>query len=101
MLPGCPHHLTCSPPTEGLLTLRAKPPTEAEYTDVLQKIKYAFSLLVRMQPLAGHRWGEDTVTLTSYECEMTSLPSRPGCAATSPTPPLQSCYTFCLDLYKW
>ncbi|GAB1291488.1 Epidermal growth factor receptor kinase substrate 8-like protein 1 [Apodemus speciosus] len=38
---------------EGLLTLRAKPPTEAEYTDVLQKIKYAFSLLVRMHPLPG------------------------------------------------
>lgn len=27
--------------------MRAKPPSEAEYTDVLQKIKYAFSLLVR------------------------------------------------------
>lgn len=35
------------PLTEGLLTLRAKPPSEAEYIDVLQKIKYAFSLLVR------------------------------------------------------
>lgn len=52
MLSWCPHHL-CSLPTEGLLTLRAKPPTEAEYTDVLQKIKYAFSLLVRTHPLPG------------------------------------------------
>uniref|UniRef100_A0A2K6FDM7 EPS8 signaling adaptor L1 n=1 Tax=Propithecus coquereli TaxID=379532 RepID=A0A2K6FDM7_PROCO len=34
---------------EGLLTLRAKPPTEAEYTDALRKIKYAFSLLARLR----------------------------------------------------
>lgn len=53
MLSGCPLHLTSSLSTEGLLTLRAKPPTEAEYTDVIQKIKYAFSLLVRTHPLLG------------------------------------------------
>ncbi|KAM6223559.1 epidermal growth factor receptor kinase substrate 8-like protein 1 [Rhynchocyon petersi] len=34
---------------EGLLTLRAKPPSEAEYTDVLQKIKYAISLLAHLR----------------------------------------------------
>ncbi|XP_007955455.1 epidermal growth factor receptor kinase substrate 8-like protein 1 [Orycteropus afer afer] len=34
---------------EGLLTLRAKPPLEAEYTEVLRKIKYAFSLLARLR----------------------------------------------------
>lgn len=37
-------------PTESLLALRAKPPSGAEYTDVLQKIKYAFSLLVSTHP---------------------------------------------------
>uniref|UniRef100_A0A8B9XLU8 Epidermal growth factor receptor kinase substrate 8-like protein 1 n=1 Tax=Bos mutus grunniens TaxID=30521 RepID=A0A8B9XLU8_BOSMU len=34
---------------ESLLALRAKPPSGAEYTDVLQKIKYAFSLLARLR----------------------------------------------------
>ncbi|XP_020745274.2 epidermal growth factor receptor kinase substrate 8-like protein 1 [Odocoileus virginianus] len=34
---------------DSLLALRAKPPSGAEYTDVLQKIKYAFSLLARLR----------------------------------------------------
>lgn len=33
--------------TEGMLTLRAKPPTEAEFIDSLQKLKLALNLLVR------------------------------------------------------
>lgn len=33
--------------TEGMLTLRAKPPSEAEFIDSLQKLKLALNLLVR------------------------------------------------------
>lgn len=44
--------------TEGMLTLRAKPPSEAEFIDSLQKLKLAFNLLVRYRspPPIGDTW---------------------------------------------
>ncbi|KAK5619519.1 hypothetical protein CRENBAI_013904 [Crenichthys baileyi] len=36
-------------PAEGMLTLRAKPPSEAEYIDSLQKLKLALNLLAKLK----------------------------------------------------
>lgn len=58
---------------EGMLTLRAKPPSEAEFINSLQKLKLAFNLLVRYRsslppPSVTHR------RLTACHCS----PCRPN-----------------------
>lgn len=39
-----------TPIPEGVLTLRARPPSEAEFVDCFQKIKLAINLLVSQRP---------------------------------------------------
>lgn len=84
-----PHRRARLLPSEGLLTLRSKPPSEAEYTDVLQKIKYAFSLLVRTRPPLGR--GAGTANLPRPRTHANHLPPHaPGPAARQHRRPLLS-----------
>lgn len=41
----CDHKLLCA---DDLLTMKACPPSEEEFVDIFQKIKYSLSLLVRL-----------------------------------------------------
>ncbi|KAM9113393.1 epidermal growth factor receptor kinase substrate 8-like protein 1 [Pangshura tecta] len=48
-------------PGEGLLTLRARPPTREEFQDTLAKMKYSFSLLARLQSNISNPTSEELV----------------------------------------
>ena len=61
-----PARLTSGPRPEGVLTLRARPPSEAEFVDCFQKTKLAFNLLVRARTAPSQWVTDDTTVYTSW-----------------------------------
>lgn len=109
-----PARLTSGPHPEGVLTLRARPPSEAEFVDCFQKTKLAFNLLVRARTArpAELTWGMGS-RLSAVPpapppvCPLPSptvcpLPSpRPSCGSTSRIPARLSWCTSSSDLWTW
>lgn len=65
--------------TEGMLTLRAKPPTEAEFIDSLQKLKLALNLLVR------YRSSEPPSSISCLSCSHSDSLTAPPTGQTQET----------------
>uniref|UniRef100_A0A8D0QAJ5 Epidermal growth factor receptor kinase substrate 8-like protein 2 n=1 Tax=Sus scrofa TaxID=9823 RepID=A0A8D0QAJ5_PIG len=78
-------------PAGGVLTLRARPPSEAEFVDCFQKIKLAINLLAKLQK---HIQNPSAAELPAHPGDPDTAPSSRGHSLRAPTSPWSQACTW-------